>query len=73
MLSLKLPENNLIEFKNLESKIENFKFKINSLENQISEIDMLIDENQFLRAFNLLRNLESKFKNDGELKNNKKI
>jgi len=68
MLSLKLPENNLIEFKNLESKIENFKFKINSLENQISEIDMLIDENQFLRAFNLLRNLESKFKNDGELK-----
>lgn len=67
MLSLKLPENNLIKFKNLESKIENFRFKINSLEKQISEIDMLIDENQFLRAYDLLRNLESKFKNDVEL------
>ena len=68
MVSLSIEQSFLEDFFKLEYETNDFSNKINSLENNLKNADILIQNSDFLNAFDLLNSIKLKYPNSADLK-----
>ena len=58
MVTLKIDQNILDEYLNLEQRVANFENSINNLNNNLIQVDEYISNKNYASAFNLIRELK---------------
>lgn len=71
MVSLNIDQKILSSYFRLNAEVESFSNEINSLDNNIIRANSFIDESNFIDAYNLIINLDSKYPGNPILESNK--
>ena len=71
MVSLNIDQKILSSYFRLNAEVESFSNEINSLDNNIIRANSYIDESNFIDAYNLLINLDSKYPGNPIVESNK--